>query len=182
MKKKSIEFLNELKEELNSQDPVGQAHPRFWVIMDYKWEPTADGCGERLAYFMFDVNENTSIKEEEVIDELLAYMGTEKLEETIKEATGWEGVKEFKRFYDTWYLDELLDCINFPCGYVKAEEILESYIVPNTLFFTNREAKEHLEKNKHHYSSKAHAYAMTALRSPQMEKLMNILMTEDFGE
>ena len=31
-----IQFLKDLSYELNTQDNVGQANPRFWVIMDYK--------------------------------------------------------------------------------------------------------------------------------------------------
>lgn len=56
----------------------------------------------------------------------------------------------------------------------------EEYIVPDTMFITKEEAKEHLEKNKHHYSSKAHTYAMTAWRSPSVKKLFEILMNADW--
>lgn len=31
-----IQFLKDLSYELNTQDHVGQANPRFWVIMDTK--------------------------------------------------------------------------------------------------------------------------------------------------
>lgn len=50
------------------------------------------------------------------------------------------------------------------------------------MFLTNREAKEHLKSNHYHYTSKAHTYAMTAWRSPQVEKLIHILQTADFEE
>ena len=54
--------------------------------------------------------------------------------------------------------------------------------MPDTMFLTNREAKEHLKSNHYHYTSKAHTYAMTAWRSPQVEKLIHILQTADFEE
>jgi len=30
-----IQFLKKLQEEMNTQDHVGQADPRYWVIRDY---------------------------------------------------------------------------------------------------------------------------------------------------
>lgn len=51
----------------------------------------------------------------------------------------------------------------------------ETYIVPNTLFLTNRAAKAHIRQNHYHYSKDVHSYAMTAMRSPEVEQLWRIL-------
>lgn len=38
MTKEQIEFLNSLQQELNTQNNVGQANPRFWVIAQNEWQ------------------------------------------------------------------------------------------------------------------------------------------------
>lgn len=48
-------------------------------------------------------------------------------------------------------------------------------IYPNTMFLTEKEAREHLERNHYHYSQDAHTYCMCAWRSPDVEKLWKIL-------
>lgn len=48
-------------------------------------------------------------------------------------------------------------------------------IYPNTMFLTEKDAREHLEKNHYHYSDDAHTYCMCAWRSPVVEHLWKIL-------
>lgn len=60
-------------------------------------------------------------------------------------------------------------------------ERLEHYIVQNTLFFTKEEAKNHLKSNGHHYTKDAHTYAQTAIRSPEINRLLQILETFDWN-
>lgn len=57
----------------------------------------------------------------------------------------------------------------------------EHHVYPNTMFITKKDAKEHLENNYYHYSKDAHTYAMTAWRSPQVEKLYEILENVDWS-
>ncbi|HBJ1650899.1 TPA: hypothetical protein LA460_000118 [Clostridium botulinum] len=54
-------------------------------------------------------------------------------------------------------------------------------IVPNTMFLTLRECKEHIKRNSYHYT-KPHPYAMTAWRSPQIERLYEILQETNWNE
>jgi len=73
---------------------------------------------------------------------------------------------------------EFAQIIKDYCGWEHLEIIPvreESFIVPNTMFLTKAECKEHIERNVHHYTSKAHTYAMTAWRAPKVERLLNIL-------
>ena len=51
---------------------------------------------------------------------------------------------------------------------------------PNTLFITLRDARRHIESNSYHYRN-PHTYAMTAFRSPSVEKLWEILQTIDWN-
>ena len=56
----------------------------------------------------------------------------------------------------------------------------EHYRYPDTMFLTNRSCKEHIRLNHYHYSGDAHSYAMTAWRSPEVERLWNILDVIDW--
>ena len=67
--------------------------------------------------------------------------------------------------------------IAFNC---EGEEEEEHFVHENTMFLTKKGAKEHLEINYYHYSKRAHTFAMTAWRSPQVEQLMKILENCDF--
>ncbi len=52
--------------------------------------------------------------------------------------------------------------------------------VEDTLFLTLRECREHIERNRHHYN-RPYTYVQTAWRSPQFEKLINILQQVDWN-
>ena len=52
---------------------------------------------------------------------------------------------------------------------------IRPFMYPNTMFLTEKEAREHLERNHYHYSEDAHTYCMVAWRSPEVEKLWEIL-------
>ena len=56
----------------------------------------------------------------------------------------------------------------------------EHHIYPDTMFLTNRSCKRHIELNHYHYDSDVHSYAMTAWRSPEVEKLWDILQKVDW--
>lgn len=69
-------------------------------------------------------------------------------------------------------------------GYDEYEAIpykIVPKIYENTMFITQKDAEEHLRKNDYHYSDDAHTYAMTAWRTPEIEKLWKILRTVDFS-
>ena len=59
---------------------------------------------------------------------------------------------------------------------------IESKIYQDTMFLTNKSCKEHIRLNNYHYSSDAHSYAMTAWRSPEVEKLFKILQEVDWDK
>lgn len=54
MRKEDIEFLKSLQDEMLTQDTVGQASPRFWVVMQtermYGVEDGYDVSGNEVLY------------------------------------------------------------------------------------------------------------------------------------
>lgn len=181
MIKDDIKFLAELKKEMLTQDIVGQANPRFWVIKQEEKEYWVDenrdgififdgancetlfegdfGSDEFGKWFIGFVEEETGEKVKnidygydlsfEIIDEEFYITDNKELEEFIKEHCG----------------------IELSVGYYR----INSVIKENTMFLTKREAEEHLEANSHHYNNTAYTYAMTAWRSPQVERLFKIV-------
>lgn len=167
MKAEDLKFLSELQEELLTQDKVSQADPRFWVIRDYQWELAPEGCEE--TYRVHDDEGN-----DWSLDSFLDYLRDEEAYDEVLEET--TVTQDTETDYDLIeYLVEELE------GYTLYGTRQEPFIVPNTMFLTIREAKEHIERNHYHYTSKVHAYAMTAWRSPQVERLIHILQTADFS-
>lgn len=182
---KDLQFLVELQKELNTQDRDSQAHPRFWVLRDYKKEPVAEGFHDSYEIYYpsvaeaFDLEKDMESKaEENGIDFDNLPDDTEgmhpKVEELVEAIESYQGYRGDADLYVDWvkeYEDE--DVYLVPV----AEK---SFLVPNTFFITKEEAKRHIEQNDYHYSSKVHTYAMTAWRSPKVEKLFDILYNIDW--
>ena len=172
-----IEFLRKLQKEMNTQDNVGQADPRYWVIRDYETIygeslNSADGiviydseqCHTvyKLEYSAFDIDS--------VINEIIQEMKENEYELLTEE------IEEIKLAYDVESLKEYLKDLR---GYEFS--VMEYQDIPKDkgFFFTQKSAEDHLRRNYYHYSAAAHTYAHTAWRS-QEEKLWNILREVDF--
>ena len=181
MKKDDIEFLKNLREEMLTQDTCCQASPRFWVVMqttreygiseEYDFDGTVivddegEACSndiESMYEYMHDTLDidcrlDEMVPEGKVIlvdDDVHVLENEEDVIEWIKDNTGYD----------------YLDLVTY-----KDKEV----IVPDTLFLTKRECEEHIKANSYHYN-KPHPYAMTAWRSPQVEKLFEILESTDW--
>lgn len=171
-----IQFLKELQSELNTQETDGQAAPRFWSIMDYKWEPTSEDHADRVVLFDSDACETIDINE--YVDEIVDFEGERYLEFDKEQRDELEYIRDFEAPSDIYnWIEENDDNSRY---YPVYEQEL-SFIAWNALFFTKEEAKRHLKLNAHHYTDKAHTFAMTAWRAPKMERLMKILETFDWN-
>ncbi len=103
-------------------------------------------------------------------------------EEILEEYVTIVKYDEEQCFYDTKelveYMIEELDydnslyLVNYKDEYVIAE---------NTMFLTIEECKRHIEHNGYHYNE-PHPYAMTAWRSPEVERLYEILENTNWDE
>lgn len=165
-----IQFLKDLSYELNTQDHVGQANPRFWVIMDTKKVYGYDK--EYRGYDGYEViHDGETVADN--LDDLLEYLDDIGMEIEITD----DGLVKVEGYRCTKDVESIIDLINDALrynfelvGYVE-----EEYIVQDTMFLTLREAQDHIKRNYYHYSDKVHPYAMTAWRSPQVDKLIKIL-------
>lgn len=163
-----INDLFELRKQMKWEDEFDydmQAAPRFWVIMDYKWEAVWEDHAEKSMVYVPEYAESYDISdllESEKEDGELPQVAIEDMENIVCDITALEWVQE--------WIDE--DAYLVPVA-------LKEFIVPDTLFLTKQDAKRHLEVNHYHYTSKAHTYAMTAWRSKSMRVLWDALMDDD---
>lgn len=183
-----IKFLKELQKELNTEDNVGTATPRYWVIRqperiyhldedaaDYyvfidecdKYELTLEDLKDKLEFLCDD-----NLKSVEVKDGVLTF---EYFDEWLEE------VEEYKVDYDNYYTDgkdKILELLESDVSVAYYKEV--DATVDNCMFLTQIDAENHLRANDYHYHEKARTYCMCGWRSPRFERLINILSKTDF--
>lgn len=180
-----LQFLKAFQTERNTQDTVWQASPRYWVIKGSK-TVFVDGIDEGEVIKIndenfYDVNTgdltslltDTKEKLEGYLDEGDLYF--DGVNELIVVINGEEYVVDdiesaFEALSDILYMDDV------EIGSYEKVDI----IYPDTMFLTHKECENHLRKYGYNYSEDAHAYAMTAYRSPEVETLLNLLETVDW--
>lgn len=169
-----IEFLKQLQKEMNTQDNVGQADPRYWVIRD--WERiygeelnNPDGCeilldGEEIIHANYGVFG---------VDDLIIQKAKEYF---VNESDQFE-----EEDFELFGTDELKEMLEEHGYYIS---IIEYELIPqySGFFLTQKAAEEHLRANYYHYDDNATTYAMTAWRSKEADMLYKILREVDFGE
>lgn len=184
--KGDIEFLSSLQDEMNTQPTLCQADPRFWVIRSNEYVTALPGEYIDLVTFV-DENGYFGMTFEDACD--LA----------VKSARDFGGDEYLEGYLDKLglYLSDKGNLIAYDDAECPRCKLIESYaevrgssavhfmtlktiISPNTLFLTKREAEEHIEKFGYNYLN-PYAYAMTASRSPQVERLYDILHHVDFA-
>lgn len=168
-----IDVLKALQAQMRYEDEYdydGQASPRFWVIKDYKTVPGNEEYDNGYTAYMYQDGDTVLFTE---FDEIVEFLE----ENDYVQAN--HGIQHYiKRgdFDDLWGHLET-NYHEFNSCYVH--EV--SYIAEDTCFLTKLEAQQHLTRNKHHYSPRAHTYAMTAWRSPQMKAVIDLLLRMDMN-
>lgn len=205
--KEDFDFLIELQHEMLTQDHVGQAAPRFWVvagtrreyrgseygsdgeILIHDTEEVADGIDEAVEYFLENYADEMEQENISIISGTLENTyRVLKIDPTVdKEDEDYtEGEEVYFEVDLIQTIDELLEAmidvgvIDNDGLYNSASYTNEHYRYPDTMFLTNRSCKRHIELNHYHYSADAHSYAMTAWRSPEVERLWKILDVIDW--
>ncbi len=184
------EYLSALQKEMNTQDDLCQADPRFWVIVGtektYGYE---DGYADGAE--LVDVDGDTVATD---MESATAYIRDELLD-GINEA---DGIQREVRFSDgifhatiiiSWDDEwEYLECMEDVADwlnsngykYMAVNYKCNDKAYPGTMFLTQKAAERHLRENAHHYPADAHTYAVTAWRNPEVERLWEILRQVDW--
>lgn len=191
--KEDITFLKDLQKELNTEDTVGTASPRFWVIK----QP------ERVYHIDKDEAEYYRFLDIDGHDELTLEDLKERLEDLYD-----ENLKDIKiennqlmfKYYDEDFEEEEEYTVNFNNNYFSSDSMIEKILellndeviviyyneidttVPNCMFLTQIDAENHLRAKDYHYHEDARTYCMCGWRSPRFERLINILSKTDFDD
>lgn len=192
-----IEFLSKLQGTMRTQPDFGQASPRYWGIMDYRYRRAApDETVDRL--YLYSDGSGKPMSCGEVLDKLTAEMVELGGEEYAAE---WCDEQDLDFYVDIddrgrrtphaqprfGYLDpdEVYD-IWEAAGHANdaSEELIcetrDAFLVQGPIFITYEGCKAHIASNHYHYDKHAHPFAMTAWRAPEMARLWDILENVDF--
>ena len=189
MKKEDIEFLKKLSETMRTQEHDCQAAPRFWVVAQSVKEYVGEDYGSYVDLVTEDgdtVIENANVKN--VVDYFMKEYSDEVKEHriTINHTPSYCDIfvldKENEEAEEEETLFDIDDVIRF---FEEHDIISDSYyrtvyynindasICPDTMFITKESCKNHIRLNGYHYHN-PHTYAMTAWRSPEVEKLWKL--------
>ena len=195
MKKEDIEFLKKLSETMRTQEHDCQAAPRFWVVAQSVKEYVGEDYGSNVDLVTEDgdtVIENADVKN--VVDYFMKEYSDEVKERriTINYTPSYCDIfvldKENGEAEEEETLFDVDDVIRF---FEEHDIISDSYyrtvcynindasICPDTMFITKESCKNHIRLNGYHYHN-PHTYAMTAWRSPEVEKLWKLLEETDW--
>ncbi len=177
MQKQDIDFLKDLQHEMLTQDTVCQAHPRFWVVREKRRYYGIEEGFEDGTEVVWDT-ETVARNLKEFYECLIEH--DENLDIEYYEEHVIINADESEHFYN---LKDLVDYMKEELNYedLYLANYREEYvIVPSTMFLTKRECEEHIKKNHYHYNE-PHSYAMTAWRSPQVERLFDVIINTNWN-
>ena len=185
-----IKFLKELQKELNTEDNVGTATPRYWVIRqperiyhidrdaaDYYMfvdDDYQELTLEELKNYLEDVYDD-NLKSVDIKDGVLTFEYLNEFSEEIERYT-----IDFNNLplESSYSVDKVLELLELEVDVVYYKEV--DATVDNCMFLTQIDAENHLRANDYHYHEKARTYCMCGWRSPRFERLINILSKTDF--
>lgn len=166
-----VDFLTTLQKEMNTQDHLATADPRFWVIKDVT-RFTGNNLQMYDGYILiannYYVQEGKDIREciDNVIKYLIEDKGSKFAEYDLTSADAYDE--------DTFceYLSENgFDNPHF-------EQFVE---MPTTsqVFFSQKDAEEYVQKFSYHFRN-PYIYCDCAAFNPEMQQLVKILHEADF--
>lgn len=184
--KEEIDFLKQLQFNMNTQDHICQADPRYWVIRDYRkvyGDSINNYCGLEINVYkdgLDDIlihNSNITNDIEKMLDVIIneliisSYIDKDSITEEQK-----RDIIEYS--YD---LSSMVDEFNNVVDEVELS-IQQYGLVPfdTNVFFSHQEAKDYLASREYKFSDRAHTYALTT-ESSDINKLFKILHEVDFN-
>ena len=183
--KDDVTFLKQLQHELCTQDTMGNADPRFWVIRQSGDKiPAPEDYGDGVVVLDHG-NENAEVATD--LESFAKYLDSGEVDHIESCAYFNRSVKivfDDKSSAGAYSLAGIVETVNEACGtdFIIQSVYERSVNVPDTLFLTHADCEDHLRKYDYNYKPDAHAYAMTAIRSPRFEQLIKLLQTADWDK
>lgn len=185
-----IQFLSELQKELNTQSAMGNAQPVFWAIKESKTETaTEDDYDICSAYIAEDIYHSiadfvnaANDPNDNLLERINEQSSSEITEIQLLDDGSCQLLLEHdklpRKYHSLKDLVELLHDNDYPED--LSQLIYEKYVSrvnPSPIFLTHRAAQAHLTQYDYNYAKDAHAYALTATRSPEFEQALNLIRT-----
>ena len=189
IREEDLLFLQKLQHVMRTQDTCCQAAPRYWTIMDTEqvYNVTAfDADASYLTYCGNIVAKSLDEIKKFILDmrkDILKKEGYDELEITeitapIRHLNVYMADSEYEeemRIDDAEdaavFLNDTFESENYDVIYAKKVQ----KPAKGPLFMTKAAAEEYLQKYGYNHSKDAHPYAMTAYRSPEIERLWKIV-------
>jgi len=185
--KDDVEFLKKLQNTMNTQDHVCQAEPRYWVIQATVKEFGIDSEYADGSILSSCDGDNLADDMKEAFDYLQGD-ATESMSEDIIKSMSYDEASDTISYVDEENEEQVLCDFDDVLTFLNDDTIsISNYrnveqIYANTMFITNDACKAHIKANHYHYAADAHSYAMTAWRSPEIERLWKIIETLNWSE
>lgn len=185
-----IAFLNGLQHELNTQDTMGNRDPRFWVIRQEMTEPCSEEDADETvvwsdgaaAVVARDLPSFMEYLKEELGDKFEYRPDPTDRKPKCYEMSVRSAGDDDRCDCRAYGPDDAISCLR-EAGYrdygLRYQKITQE-IVQDRLFLTHKACEDHLRKYHYNYKANAHAYAMTAVRSPEVETLVDLLQSVDW--
>ena len=179
MKKEDLYFLENLKEKMTTKNNMCQADPCFWVVVQTtKYYGIEKGHEDGFKIIYNCKNIGNSLKD--LYKVFKEYDKNFKIKLCKQNRIGFSDNLNNKigTFVN---VDEMVNYLRNECGcdiYISRYKN-KTEIVQNTMFLTLEECKKHIEQNYYHYNE-PRPYAMTAWRSPEVQRLYEIIRNTDW--
>lgn len=177
-------FLAALQHTLNTQDNMGNADPLFWVIRQSVDVACAPDEADKISFIDKDGNGEVADGLDAFVEYLKEHHADDVRIRRDRVIGGWSvsAIGDGNAEYVT-EPDEMIDALEsagiyrYCLGYSRKEPA----VAKDTLFLTHRACEDHLRNYGYNYAPDAHAFAMTAIRSPEYARLLSILKEIDWG-
>lgn len=166
MKKEDKEFLVELQNELKTQTTDGNAQPTFWGVIEEHMQIVPDGYGD-TQMIIEDSTRYTIAEFIELVEDYIEIEDENAKQEALKK---WEGIDRTDAYDIVYFNNEVLGGSAEVLEFTK-EDRLSTY---TGAFLTKKACQEYIEKYGYNHN-KPRAFAMTAIRNYELERLLNIL-------
>ena len=178
MTEKDFEFLESLKNEMLTQDTHFTADPRFWVVAERIKEYRPTGEGDYTDYVCIDLD----IQTENLMD-FVEYI-LDNYDKYDMFITDYETLLELREKDEFDYNDieiilDILNALDIVVEVYHFDWVYKPSENHNTFFLTEKECKEHIEKNYYHYNQGI-PYCVYGFRCYGLEQLINLITKTDW--
>jgi len=166
------DFLMDISMKMNTQDSRSTPFPFMYILTELVQRPAVEGSGEEIVIDEKGIEWSRNIFDDwDEAVALITYCGWNfKRETPLSE-------EEFKVKLDEMLDEELEEYLVSKKGYKQYFSTINREIVSKdktNVFFTEKAARDHLQRNKHHYWN-GQEYGISGWRNPELEMIHKFL-------